>query len=170
MQEGGNTPIMHRSPKKRAALLTSAALTLVLAGCYRYMPVRLEDVPVGKDVRAHLSSAAESRLAELVPISGRVVEGVVLQTSSSVFVLHVPVITSMQRGDMFLRQRIDLSPEEIAGLELKELDHARTGMLVGAVGIGVLALVIKVLLGQTHQSSGPPVVDGSESVVPISRW
>lgn len=144
-----------------------AALAPLLAGCYRYLPVRPDEVPVGTSVRAHLSDAAASRMEAALPIANRSIEGKVLQRGANELFLSVSVRDRQTLTDRALLQRVSIPQTEIVALELKEIDQVKTGALVAGVGAGVTALLIKALSGRTENTSRPDGGGPQEIVVPL---
>ncbi|MEX0980404.1 MAG: hypothetical protein WDZ89_04870 [Gemmatimonadota bacterium] len=117
------------------------------------------------EVRAHLTRAAAPQNEY----------GTFLQQDLSVAVVGKLVGSSLDRlvldipsGDLedgFQRQtfyrRVILNPEEIGAVEVRKLDRLKTGVLFGAIGTGLLILLLN-SLEVIDPGGSPPTPPGGE--------
>jgi hypothetical protein len=124
-------------------------ITAILPGCYRYVPVTVESVSPSETVRARVASGAGSD-GTARPQEPRTLEGELLARDDAGFTLFVPAAVR-QQGFFTenLRERVRVSSADVIGIERRELDRARTFVLLGAGTAAVVALVIETLSGET---------------------
>lgn len=146
---------------------SSPVLLIVLLGCYRYVPARMDEIALGAEVRARVSAEAAIRLSEVLDSEDRLLEGKLLERDDSTTLLLVPVATRQNPARIeTLHQRLSIPRGEIVDLELKRLDRTRTSALIvlGAVAAGVV--VSEQLFGDSREDrrrdDGPP----NESLIP----
>lgn len=147
--------------------VSCTALLFALPACYSYVPVELDALNPGAELRARLSAVEAERLSEMLPVVDRVLEGRVLEGDGEAVLLLVPVATRQTGGGLqTLNQRLRLGRDQVVEVELKRLDRWRTGLLVttGAVVVGVLAA--RILEGGRSGTRDPGTGDPPESVVP----
>ncbi|MBI4520286.1 MAG: hypothetical protein HY701_05585 [Gemmatimonadetes bacterium] len=130
----------------RAVSATLYALGCVVAvtGCYTYQMVPREAVTPGISVRATLTSPGMVRLEDLLGGPRRIVEGQVVETSST----EVTLLSRTQTaglpengfGSPFLRQRIIIQQQEIESVEQRILDRKKTTLfsIVVSAALGVV--------------------------------
>jgi hypothetical protein len=150
---------------RAAALL---ALTIA-AGCYHYVPVPVESVTPGSDIRARVSAEEARRLEPLlVRDDARVLEGLFLERQNGSILVQVPVVSELRgiRMETF-HQRVDLPVSSILEMELKELDRGRTGLALGAGTVVLVALVVNQLRGSGSSDRDGPLPPPDEIRVPL---
>jgi hypothetical protein len=147
------------------------AATLVLGalcGCYRYHPAQIEDVQPPMRVRALLSPEAFARVAEVVPVDGRTIEGEVLEHGNGELLLLVPVTSDVVGARVeTLHQRLRVPAAGILDVERRELDRLQTGLVLGAGVVVATSVVIAALEigGRSDRPGGPQ--GPLEIVIPI---
>ncbi len=151
------------SPSPAAILV----LCLALGACYRYVPATVETVPEGARVRALLSVSGEGRARQL-GLEGRVVQGTVLARGGSVVSLFVPTAPiSVEFGAGPLYQQLDLGPEDVLRLDIRELDKTKTFSLLAGGAAGLTLVTVRVFTG-----GGParPPNSGDEPPESLRGW
>ncbi len=140
-------------------IFAPALLALTLSGCFAYTPVALDSARPGEDVRVRISAEQAREIDALLLRETQVLDGRLLEVGPS-FLLEVPVASNLQGGAMqSLNQRIRLDRSGIVGVELRQLDRTRTGIVVGGAGIIVLGAVVWALsreLGGDTRTDPPP--------------
>jgi hypothetical protein len=141
---------------------------LLTTGCYRYVPARTGAVPVGTEVRLHVTPEAAARVEPVVGSSLQEVDGLLERWGDEV-VLAVRVPSGEGAIERDLRNRVILSPNEVIAVEVRERDRARTAILTAgltAVGVGAVVAAISGVFGGSTNTD-PPVEEDSR--VPIFR-
>jgi hypothetical protein len=115
-----------------------------LVGCYTYQPIEAATVPVGTEVRAHITGAASDRVAPMLgTFDVRTLSGSVTENSNGSMMLEVPngARANVTEGVVPLHARVSIAPGDLVSLERRKLDVGRTTMLtaaiVGGVSLGV---------------------------------
>jgi hypothetical protein len=139
---------------------SAVVLLLVLtAGCHAHTPVSLTQITPGEQVRVRVTQVQAQALEPLLLRERQVLDGTVLAVSPQLL-LEVPVASHLQGGTrQDLRQRIALEPSQVLGVELRELDRFRTGLLVTAGGaflVGAVALALSREAGGDTRGETPP--------------
>ena len=152
--------------------LTIIVTLLVLsAGCHRYVPVPAGSVPVGTEVRVELSEGGASRIEGVLGRRLTDVSGELTEWGDRV-VVAVPVAAVDGLTDRGLRRSVVLEPEEIVGVDVRERDRIRTGILIGgivaAVGVAALAAFTGTFGGTSTGDNPPEQPEGS--IIPLWRW
>jgi hypothetical protein len=127
-----------------------AVVVAAMPGCYSFVPVGVEAVSPGENVRARITAEASGKLPEAVPSDNRLVEGELLERRDDGFTLFVPT-TVRQQGfySESLHERVWLSSADVIDLERRELDRPRTYVLAGVGAAAVVAIALKTLTGKT---------------------
>ena len=142
-------------------------------GCYRYAEVPIARLQPGMDVRARLTATAVDRLArdsraEARLLDGFTINGTVEHVDADSVLLAVP--TTLLEGDFratVLTQDIALPCTDFVRAETQRLDKWKTGLILGGVGVGTLAIIINWRRG-SGRSGGIPVIGGPpENRVPV---
>jgi hypothetical protein len=152
--------------------MTRTGLTMVLllaiAGCARWVPAPLGTVPPGSDVRLRLSEDGAERLAESTGTRTLEVSGELIQWEPQVL-LSTVLATAGMGVDPGLRQRLVVDPDEVLGIDVREVDRTRTGLLVGGVvavaGSAIVWAVVNIIRGSEGAPSSPPTDAPSEPFV-----
>lgn len=146
---------------------SALCLCLVLAGCYRYVPATLETVPEGARVRALLSASGEQRAKQL-GVARRVVQGTVLSRDGGVVSLFVPTVPiSVEFGAGPLYQQLELAPEDILRVDVRELDKTKTFSLLAG---GAAALTLVTVRSFSGGGPGPRPNPGNELPESLRGW
>lgn len=144
----------------RAGLILAFLLTV--SGCARWVPAQLGTVPPGTDVRLRLSEDGALRLEELTGAGAVEVTGELLQWEPEVM---VSTGLAGAGANPALRQRIVVDPDEVVGIDVREVDRTRTGLLVGGVvaaaGSAVAWALVNIIQGSEGAPNGPPT-DGPQ--------
>ena len=115
-----------------------------LAGCYTYQPIEAAAVPVGTEVRAHITGAASDRVGPMLgSFDVRTLVGSVTENTNGSMMLEVPngARPNVTEAVVPLHARVPIVPADLVSLERRKLDVGRTTMLaagiVGGVSLGV---------------------------------
>ena len=112
------------------------------AGCYRYVPVERTAAPAGTMLRARLTDAGAEEMRRyfgpgVVEVKGPLVswngEGLSLLTESFLRREGFPATT--------VTETVRLLPQHVAGVDIRELDGARTAVFSVAVLAGAVATI-----------------------------
>ena len=148
--------------RTRAGL--ALALLLTVAGCARWVPIQPGTAPPGSDVRLRLSGEGADRLEELIGTRTVEVTGELIQWEPEVLV-STAVANPGARVGPGLRQRIVVDPGDVVGMDVRELDRTRTGLLVGGVvaaaGSAIAWALVNIIQGTEGASNRPPT-DGPQ--------
>jgi hypothetical protein len=111
-----------------------------LSACYAYTAAPPSGARVGERVRVRVTGAEADRLEPTLGLSGRMIEGDLLEQADSSIALGVALPYQLDATAMASRaqQRIVIPRAELQELELRRLDKMRTSLLVG---VGVAAVV-----------------------------
>jgi hypothetical protein len=141
-----------RRPYRRAVAL--ALLVLQAAGCFRYSAASLASLPEGRPVRVRLTEAGLGRLAPeqraQLPDQDPVLEGDLLQATAEGLLVAVPVsvnATGRFERTRAIYQRVSIPVQDVIGVELKQLDQKRTGLIAAGVGAVFVAFVVSYVTG-----------------------
>ncbi|MDH5758858.1 MAG: hypothetical protein OEZ65_04665 [Gemmatimonadota bacterium] len=138
-----------------------AAGFFTAGGCFQYLPSTPQEIAPGQSVRVRLTPEEASRFADLRLASPRLLEGTVVDRSASAFMLDASVGgRAAGDGSVALSQRVNVPLSGIVEVERKEMDRARTSLLVG--GGVALATVMLVKAGGAFGGSEPPSGGGTE--------
>lgn len=129
---------MRRSEGVRAVAL--GLMAWALSACYVYTAAPPAGARIGERVRVRVSGAEADRLEPALGLSGRTIEGDLLEQADSSIALGVALPYQLDATTMASRaqQRIVIPRAELQELELRRLDKMRTSLLVG---VGVAAVV-----------------------------
>jgi hypothetical protein len=125
--------------------------TTMLGGCYMYSTVSVAAVPVGSDVRTHVTAAEADRVAAELGYRSTTLEGRLMgRQQDGQLLVRVPGETFSASGQtQRYYQRIALTPADVLDVQTRKLNMIRTGALA-AVGVGALVIIVKgVFSGQT---------------------
>ncbi|MBI4521269.1 MAG: hypothetical protein HY701_10555, partial [Gemmatimonadetes bacterium] len=149
-----------------------AATAIGLCSCYKYVPIALDSVPLGNDVRVYVTRDGMSELRgvleEDVPVSGLpVVSGRLLGRDDAGLAVRIPVF-SQQVGFLQTQigQQVTVPLSEVIQIERRQLDGLRTGLLV-AGGAAASALVILQILGESRRPEEPPQYPDQDTRLPL---
>lgn len=122
--------------------------TSMLGGCYTYATVSPAAVPVGSDVRAHVTAAVADRAAAVLGYRSTTLDGRLMgRQPDGQILVRVPGQTYSASGQtQRFYQRLSLTPADILDVQTRRLNVIRTGSLV-AVGVAALVLIVKSALG-----------------------
>ena len=145
----------------RFMLLVS--LAGLLTGCYTYTPIESTALLPDAKVRARISAVEADRLREYLPNSDRLLEGVVIGTDTGSVVLQVPAMTRETTGGLqVLHQRVSISRAGILELESKQLNRARTGLVIGVLGTAAAVMIFDAVKGNPGKEGLPGEEPGPE--------
>lgn len=130
----------------------------------------MPDVPVGIDVRAHVTSSEADSAATLLGYRTTTLEGQVLERGPSGLLLRVPgQVVSDGISTQRYYQRINLAPADVLDLETRQLNTVRTGALVVAGAATLFFIISRVFSGQVGGSLPPSGSGGAHAIsIPIN--
>lgn len=142
--------------------------SILLSGCYTYSPATLQSLRPSENVRIHLTETGTARVAEVLNDSRQTLEGELVDVSpQGVSVLVVSALLQRGTRSEALVQELLVAPEEVAGVQRRELDRFRTGMVAAAGAAVVAASIVRSWAGQRRGTTGPPTGGGEEARRPI---
>jgi len=147
-------------------------LGIALGACYSYVPVeRPATIPEGASIRARVTPTASQRIAPLLGLEqARVVDGSLVQRNGDAMVVEVSTTTSVGVGTAVqtLHQRVALAPSDVTEVETRTLDRAKTGIVVGVLAAGAIALAANYLKSDPGVDR-PPTGSPPENRIPLLR-
>jgi hypothetical protein len=143
--------------------------TSMLGGCYTYATVSPAAVPVGSEVRAHVTAGEADRAETVLGYRSTTLEGRLMERRADGQILvRVPGQTFSSSGQTRrFYQRLTLTPADVLDMQTRKLNMIRTGTLA-AVGVAALVLIVKSALG--GQAGGTLTTGGTtrhDVVTPI---
>ena len=146
----------------RGALLVVG--TVVLTGCYTYVPAQFDAVPIGEGVRVYLTQSGVDRLRQvgagaLPGLTDRpVLSGRLVRRDATEFSLQVPVGTR-QAGfhQAALDQQVTLPVTDLVQVEQRRVSGVRSG-LAAAGATALLATVVVMIVNGARRpvdNAGP---------------
>lgn len=165
----GLTVMPHFIVMKRA--LPVVAASVLLSGCFSYLPIEPGDVEPGLSVRARVSPAAGARIAPLLGATdARKLDGTVITQSADTMIVEVPtVITENREFGRSPNQRVSISRSDLVELEVRRLDKTRTMGLVGGAALIVGSALLKTLKGEPGKENLPGG-GGTDNIVFRISW
>lgn len=158
--------MMIRSRTRRPLAAATCVLFLALSGCYAYSPVEGSAPDAGTEVRLRLNDAGTDHVAEQTFLSRPdVLEGELVERTSSE--LRVVISRPARRAFAAGGRSTDTVSVPLSGVErteLKTIEVAKTGALVGGVSLG-LGLLGAALVASGGGEGSPP---GGEDGQPLS--
>jgi hypothetical protein len=154
---------------KRA--LPAVAASVLLTGCFTYLPIEPGDVEPGVSVRARVSPAAGARIAPLLGATdARKLDGTLITQSGDTMIVEVPtVMTDNREFGRTPNQRISISRGDLVELEVRKLDRPRTVGLVGGAALIIGSALFKTLKGEPGKEPLPGG-GGTDAIVFSIRW
>lgn len=138
-----------------------------LTACHTFQPAAPGDLVPGQDVRVRITGAfADSVGPLLMRDDARILEGSVVERSSSTILLEVPVSQSLE-GMRFqsLNQRVEIPDAAFVDVEIRQLSKGRSILAAGATA----AIAAGIVIAQLNKDSGGGDLPGGggpvESVV-----
>lgn len=145
--------------------LAAASLT----GCFSYVPADPATVPVGEEIRAHLTRDGLARLEALgrEDLDDPVVAGTLVRRSGDRLSLRIPVSREAGFVRSDIAQQVTFALEELLRVDRRRLDPARTGLaLAGAAGAAT-ALVLLIMGGSEGEDRLPPPGGPDDLRIPL---
>ncbi|MQA89395.1 MAG: hypothetical protein GEU90_04050 [Gemmatimonas sp.] len=148
---------------------TAALLfTVLLAGCYRQVPVSLENVGPSSRVRVSLSPAATDAVMEVIGLRQSTVTARVADVGpTSVSLLLPSAHGDPISGRRNLFQEVYVDRDDILGVQRLEFSRGRTGLSAAAVAIGAIAVGVALFSGESGSSPEFPGGGSEEALIPL---
>lgn len=143
------------------------ALGVLLAGCHRYVPARPGAVPVGAEIRVHLTEDGARRIEALYAAQAGPVSGELESWSNEVVVIAVPVPAAPGMMDRGLRNRVIIPVADVLSVEVQERDRTRTMILSAGVATVVLGTAIAAFSGVFGGSRPPDTPAEEDAIIPL---
>ena len=125
----------------RLGRITIVGVSLLLSGCFRYVPVQLDAAPPGNEVRVELTRVGFAELPELPNNTGPDLNGTLLRVDSDRLFLRVPVHVRLDGlVTQTVQQELAIPAREVVQLERRELSRMRTGLSIGG-GLATLGVI-----------------------------
>lgn len=123
---------------------------VITTGCYKYVPVELDSVPLGTSVKAHLNSEGRMSLEERALMDTETIRGTLVQRDNGqvYFSVRSSSGSSQLGSDLNLRQTIDVPTRHIISVEERQLDKLMTGIAVGGIAAASITVVYLALRGE----------------------
>jgi hypothetical protein len=156
-------------------LKRSLFLSPFVVGCYSYTPIETTAVPVGTEVRAHISGAASDRIAPIIgQFNQRVLTGKIDENDSGAVTLEVQTGAALNTGSAVapLIQRVPFDRGEVVRLEQRKLSTTRTAILIGSISAAAGLAAYAALHsggdsgGDNGGGGGPPPINR----IPVIRF
>ena len=141
-----------------AASRLSAALTLVLTGCYVSVPVESTVPRAGSEVEVRLTDTGRSSLREIVGPGAATVRGHFRESPKDSLQLSVLGVTRLNGQEDFWRgEPVGLSRSDIAVLSERRLSKPKTGavLALSALAVGLVKLGFE-NIGNSSGTGQPP--------------
>ena len=133
------------------------APALLLCGCFSYVQVPLDTIPVGEDVRVYVSRQGLAELPESTEHNGPILMGKVLREENERVVISVPVA---RREEGFfvsqIGQEVGVRRREIVQLEMRKLNRTNTALFVAGTGLATAAVVYLIIDAAARPENQPP--------------
>lgn len=156
--------------RRATVLFPALLLTLLLPGCFRYVPVTLDTAPEGQDVRVIVTRDGASELREVADVASEVptLTGRFMGFEDRNMLLRVPV-GQRQAGfhTVSLDQTIRIPSGEVLQIERREFDRGRTALLAGGAVAGSVFIIASIMQAFGGDTSGPGDPGPPESRIPI---
>lgn len=115
-----------------------------LSACYSYVAAPPSGARVGERVRVRISGAQAERLEPVLGLTGRTIEGDLLDQIDSSITIGVPLPTASISGTLTAgpQQRIVVARADVQQMELRRLDKLRTSLLIGGAVVAAAAIAV----------------------------
>ncbi len=150
--------------KRRIGILLITSL-LVTAGCFHYLPTRLEETSPGMDVRVQVSPDQAALLNQQLGTRGELIRGRLVDQFDEALLIETRVLGSRTR--MYQRVRIPLG--EVVGVEARKLAPVKTGFLIGVLTVTTSAVIAMVFSQGTNRQDDPSDGIDNRIVIPLFR-
>jgi len=149
----------------------AVAASVVLSGCFSYIPIEPGDVEPGVSVRARVSPAAGARIAPLLGATdARKLDGTVITRSADTMIVEVPtVVTNNGEFGRTPNQRVSIFRSDLIELEVRRLDRMRTMGLIGGAAVVLGSALVSALKGEPGKDALPGG-GGTDNIVFRIRW
>ncbi len=145
--------------------------TMLLSGCFSYIPIEPGDVEPGLTVRARVSPSASARIAPLLGASeARRLDGRLISQAADTLIVEVPTV--MLENREFGRtpnQRVSIPRGDLVELEVRRLDRWRTIGIVGGAAVVLGVTLTKALKGEPGKEPLPGG-GGTDAIVFRIAW
>ena len=151
--------------KRTIGILLSTSL-LVTAGCFHYLPTRLEETSPGMEVRVQVSPDQAALLNQQLGTRGELIRGRLVDQFDEALLIETRVVGSRTR--MYQRVRIPLG--EVVGVEARKLGYLKTGLLIGALTVTTSAVIAQVFSQGTNRQEPPSDGIDNRIMIPLFRF
>lgn len=155
--------------KARYACLLPILLSASMLGCFTYVPVDLETVPVGTRVRAHLTPAGKQAFSTRTGMGREAVNGTLVEKRGNSVVFSVRSVLGSPFGASLddLYQQIDVPRQDLVRIERKKPHPVKTGIVI-AGGAGAFGWVLYRAMKAEPATRIPPPPPGPEDNIRVA--
>lgn len=147
-----------------------AGSILVLAGCFRTVPVSLDTLRPQEQLRVSLSPQAAAQVAEVVGSqSQRVNARLVAVGPTEVSLLVSSAYREPGVRSSNLYQQVRVSRSDLLSVERRELDRGKTALVAGGAAAVAIAVAVKALTGTAGGDTSSPPGGGADARIPLLR-
>lgn len=142
--------------RTRFAIAAAALLCIAASGCFQYIPVSMDAVPAGEDVRVYVSRRGMADVPEELPTGGSFVTGRLGRGLGDSVMIQVPVVRRIEDPSApDIRQNIFLPRSEVLEVRRRRFSPTRTALAIGgAAGLGA-GIVVVVIQASGSDTGGP---------------
>jgi hypothetical protein len=140
-----------------------------LSGCFSFRHVEVESVPVGSDVRVHLTRVGMTQIPEeIASSSGTTLRGQLLEWDAGNLLIRVALGVHWDGAiTRSLGQGFPIPRPEVLLVEKREFEALRTGLAVGG-GVAAAAVLLHVFRrSRSEDHGGLPPPPGEETRIPL---
>jgi hypothetical protein len=154
-----------------ARAIATLTASVLLSGCFSYIPAEPGELEPGLSVRARVSPTASARIAPLLGATdARRLDGTLITRSTDTLVVEVPtVIVDTREFGRTPNQRISIARSDLVELEIRKLDRWRTVGVVGGAAVVVGLGLVKALKGEPGKEPLPGG-SGTDAIAFPLRW
>jgi hypothetical protein len=139
--------------------VTLLTLGLVASGCYKYVPVEMEEPAPGSLLRASLTTEGEQAVISRFGPGVREVHGMMLEQQPSELALLVDAVYGRQGTLRVDAAAVRFRPEHVSALSERRLSVGRSALFgIGLAGVALLLVESLGLAGRQLEpgDDGPP--------------
>lgn len=138
-------------------IVSLVLLSLLLAGCFSYVPQPADALPRGATVRMALSQPVDVRLGEVTANEVVTVSGEMIRADSAVVALSATLLRSRNGYESLAGGETVLIPRErVREVERKRLSPLRTGLVASAVVVVLALIASQTGFGGGREGGGSP--------------
>lgn len=142
-----------------------ALAPILLSGCFNYIPAEIGAIPEGSRVRAQLTSEGTADVLRRTGRERTTIDGKLVERRGNSVVFSVRQVFSSESGTgSALMQHLDVQRQHLGTVERKEIDGAKTTLLIAGGSVALGAAAFLTVRGDAVSSSPPGTGGPQESV------